>query len=114
MRLLDIFVGALIVFPWLTESIRFDTPGGGTIELADWAVPLLVVGVVAEAPRLWWRASGSLSMPISSPTRRTRSRQGTHSGASRDSAPGSRTLSLTVTTLAREALATVTAQCQPM
>jgi uncharacterized membrane protein len=56
-RLLDIFIGALIVFPWLTESIRFDTAGGGTIEVADWAVPLLVVGVVAEAPRLWWRAS---------------------------------------------------------
>ena len=39
--------------------------------------------------------------------------QGTQSGASSESGPGSSTLSLTVTDLARDARATVTAQCQP-
>ncbi len=44
---------------------------------------------------------------------RSRSLQGTHSGARRASGPGSRTVSSRVTTLAREARATVTAQRQP-
>ncbi|CAM5704168.1 hypothetical protein SVIOM342S_07141 [Streptomyces violaceorubidus] len=44
---------------------------------------------------------------------RSRSLHGTHSGASSASGPGSSTASSTVTILAREARATVTAQRQP-
>ena len=44
---------------------------------------------------------------------RSRSLQGTHSGASRESGPGSSTVSSSVTFLEREALVTVTAQRQP-
>lgn len=44
---------------------------------------------------------------------RSRSLHGTHSGASRDSGPGSSTVSSSVTSFAREARATVTAQRQP-
>ena len=44
---------------------------------------------------------------------RSRSLQGTHSGARSASEPGSSTVSSRVTFLAREALATVTAQRQP-
>lgn len=47
-----------------------------------------------------------------SPGRR-RSLHGTHSGASKASGPGSSTVSSSVTNLAREARATVTAQRQP-
>jgi len=61
--------------------------------------------------------SSSDGAGIRSPTPRspgrTRSLHGTHSGASSESGPGSSTHSSTVTTLDREALATVTAQRQP-
>jgi uncharacterized membrane protein len=56
-RLLDIFIAALIVFPWLTEWIAFETPGGAYVELSDYGVPLLVVALVVEAARQWRHAS---------------------------------------------------------
>ena len=57
-------------------------------------------------------AVGRMSPTPRSPGRR-RSRQGTHSGARMESGPGSKTLSLTVAVLARDARVSVTAQRQP-
>jgi uncharacterized membrane protein len=59
-RLFDIFIATLIVFPWLTEWVAFETAGGAYVELSDYGVPLLVVALIVEAIRRWrhvsWRA----------------------------------------------------------
>lgn len=54
MRLLDLFIAALIVFPWLTDWIVFQT-GTTQIELSDYSVPLLAAGLVVVAVRQWRR-----------------------------------------------------------
>jgi hypothetical protein len=56
-RLLDTFIATLIVFPWLTEWIAFETAGGTYVELSDYGVPLLVVALIVEAARHWRDAS---------------------------------------------------------
>jgi len=56
-RLLDTFIATLIVFPWLTEWIAFETAGGAYVELSDYGVPLLVVALIVEAARHWRHAS---------------------------------------------------------
>jgi hypothetical protein len=55
-RLLDLFIAALIVFPWITEAIQFQV-GSAYVELADYSVPLLVLGLVVYAARHWPRVS---------------------------------------------------------
>lgn len=57
MRLLDIFIATLIVFPWVTEWVSFETAGGAYIELSDYGVPLLVVALIVEAVRHWRHVS---------------------------------------------------------
>lgn len=57
MRLLDIFIAALIVFPWVTEWVKFGSPDGAYIELSDYSVPLLVAALIVEAARNWRRVS---------------------------------------------------------
>ena len=61
MRLLDIFIAALIGFPWVTEWIQFWTPEKTFyVELADFSVPVLLAALLFEAvrrfPRASWRA----------------------------------------------------------
>ena len=56
MRLLDLFIATLIVFPWLTDWVTFQF-GPGSIELSDYSVPLLAAGLVVVAVRQWPRAS---------------------------------------------------------
>ena len=61
MRLLDILVATLIVFPWVTEWIEFWTPDKSYyVELADFSLPLLLAALLYEAvrrfPRASWRA----------------------------------------------------------
>jgi len=61
-RLLDIFIATLIVFPWLTEWIWYETAEGTFIEPSDWSVPLLLVALVALVVRTRnWRAAGGLA-----------------------------------------------------
>ena len=62
MRILDVFIAALIVFPWVMEWAKFGNPEGAWIELPDYSVPLLAVALVVEAVVRWrhlsWRARG--------------------------------------------------------
>ena len=57
MRVLDVFIAALIVFPWVTEWAKFGNPDGAWVELADYSVPLLAVALVVEAVLRWRRLS---------------------------------------------------------
>jgi uncharacterized membrane protein len=59
-RLLDLFIATLIVFPWLAEGFWGETPWG-FFEPADWAVPLLAAGLVVLAVRRDWRAAAALA-----------------------------------------------------
>ena len=58
MRLLDIFIATLIVFPWLTEWMVFQS-GSAFVELSDFSLPLLAVALIVEGARRWrevpWR-----------------------------------------------------------
>ena len=60
MRVLDIFIATLVVFPWVTEWIAFDTPSGVYVELSDYGVPLLALALILEGLGQWraasWRA----------------------------------------------------------
>jgi uncharacterized membrane protein len=53
-RLLDIFIATLIVFPWVTEWGSFE---GTSMELPDYGLPLLIVALVVEAVLRWRRVS---------------------------------------------------------
>lgn len=46
MLLLDILIGTLVVFPWLTDWAWIDIPGVVFIQPSDFGVPLLVVALV--------------------------------------------------------------------
>src|SRR5688500_7100822 len=48
MRSLDILIATLIVYPWLTEGISLGI-AGHIFEPADLSLPLLVIGVIADA-----------------------------------------------------------------
>ena len=56
MLLLDVFIAALIAFPWLTGWIWLETPDGVFLEPYDWSVPLLLVALIAMVvQRRSWR-----------------------------------------------------------
>ena len=58
MRLLDLLIATLLVFPWLTEGLSVRIPGlGDPMELPDLGVPLLVAGLLVAALRTPWRQS---------------------------------------------------------
>lgn len=57
MRLLDVFIAALIVFPWVTEWAKFGSPDGAYVELSDYSLPLLAAGLVVEAVLRWRQVS---------------------------------------------------------
>jgi uncharacterized membrane protein len=69
MRLLDVMIATLLIFPVLAPARSVQLPGGDSIEVADFGVPILVVFLVAAAVRAssrvdWRRAAlavGSLS-----------------------------------------------------
>ncbi len=62
MRVLDIFIAALVAFPWATGWIAFETPGGAYFDPSDWALPLLLVALVAVVVRQrHWRGAGGLA-----------------------------------------------------
>jgi len=64
MRLLDILIGMLVLFPLLADAVWFEIPGLHSLELSDLGLPLLVVALVAAAlrrrSRLLWSAAGVL------------------------------------------------------
>src|SRR5438876_1532525 len=64
MRLLDILIGMLVLFPLLADAVWFGIPGLHSLELSDLGLPLLVVALVAAAlrrrSRLLWSAAGVL------------------------------------------------------
>jgi uncharacterized membrane protein len=60
-RVLDVFIGALIVYPWLTEWIWYESARVAFFAPADWSMPLLAAGLVVLAVRSrTWRAAGAL------------------------------------------------------
>jgi uncharacterized membrane protein len=66
-RVLDIFIGALIAFPWLTDWFSYETPGGTFVEPSDLSVPLLMAGLVAVVvhERNWYGASALAAFVLS-------------------------------------------------
>jgi uncharacterized membrane protein len=69
MRLLDILIGTLLLFPLLADAVWFDLPVLSSLELSDLGVPLLAAGLVVESVRGWprvpreqvlWTAAGAL------------------------------------------------------
>lgn len=54
MRLLDIFIATLIVFPWVTEWGSFE---GTSMELPDYGLPLLAAALIIEAGLRWRQVS---------------------------------------------------------
>jgi uncharacterized membrane protein len=46
MRLLDILIGTLVVFPVLADAVWYDLPGLDSLELSDMGVPLLIAGLL--------------------------------------------------------------------
>lgn len=56
MRLLDILIATVILFPWVTEDVALDVPGLRIADLSDLGIPLLAAAVVAEAVR-WSRTN---------------------------------------------------------
>src|SRR6267143_360877 len=58
MRLLDILIGTLVLFPLLADAVWFEIPGLHSLELSDLGLPLLVVALVAAAVRRQaWRGA---------------------------------------------------------
>jgi hypothetical protein len=51
MRLLDLLIATLVIFPLLTDWISFEIPGVHLMELSDFGVPLLVASLVVAAVR---------------------------------------------------------------
>jgi hypothetical protein len=61
-RVLDVFIGALVVFPWLTEWIWYESDDGAFFDPSDWGVPLLAAGLIALIVRNRnWRAAALLA-----------------------------------------------------
>jgi len=75
MRLLDILIGTLVLFPLLADAVWFEIPGFQSVELSDLGLPLLAAALIVEAARRWpwelsflaragmkvlWRAAGVL------------------------------------------------------
>ena len=62
MRVLDLFIGTLVVFPWLTGWIWLDMPNGGVFEPYDWAAPLLLAALIAiVVQRRHWKGALALA-----------------------------------------------------
>lgn len=62
MLLLDIFIATLIVFPWLTEWIWYETADGAFFEASDWSLPLLAAALIVLVVRnRSWRGAGTLA-----------------------------------------------------
>ncbi len=55
MRLLDILIGTLVLFPLLADAVWFEIPGFDSLQLSDLGIPLLAVALVALAVRRWPR-----------------------------------------------------------
>ena len=55
MRLLDILIATLVVYPWMTEGLAVEI-GGHFLGLADLGIPFLVIALVADAVHRWPRA----------------------------------------------------------
>jgi predicted membrane protein DUF2079 len=61
-RLFDIFIATLIVFPAATEWIWVEMPGGEFVEPSDWGVPLLAAALIVLVVRKRsWRAAAALA-----------------------------------------------------
>ena len=62
MRVLDVFIAALLVFPWLTGWIWYQGEGGWIFEPYDWSVPLLLAALIVMVVRgRHWRWAGALA-----------------------------------------------------
>ena len=62
MRVLDVFIAALLVFPWLTGWIWYQGEGGWIFEPYDWSVPLLLAALIVMVVRgRHWRWGGALA-----------------------------------------------------
>ena len=55
MLLLDLLIGTLVVFPWLTDWAWIEIPGNDRVQLSDFGLPLLVAALVVLAIRHWRR-----------------------------------------------------------
>ncbi|MGA7984171.1 MAG: DUF2079 domain-containing protein [Burkholderiales bacterium] len=55
MLLLDILIGTLVVYPWLTDWAWIEIPGYDRVQLSDFGLPLLVAALVVLALRHWRR-----------------------------------------------------------
>jgi uncharacterized membrane protein len=62
MRLLDILIATLVVFPWLTEGLGIEVPGLHFAELSDLALPLLAASLVVLGVRRWPREAVTTSI----------------------------------------------------
>src|SRR5437773_5959762 len=69
MRLLDILIGTLVLFPLLADAVWFAIPGLRSLEVSDLGLPLLAAALIVEVARHWprwhwmkilWRAAGVL------------------------------------------------------
>jgi uncharacterized membrane protein len=61
-RLVDILIATLVLFPCLTEGIWLEIPGAGSVELSDLGLPLLIAALVVLAVReRLWRAVAALA-----------------------------------------------------
>ena len=55
MLLLDILIGTLVIFPWLTDWVWITVPGHGEVQLSDFGLPFLVAALVILAVGRWRR-----------------------------------------------------------
>jgi uncharacterized membrane protein len=62
MILVDILIGTLVLFPFLTAGISFELPGSYFIDLSDFGIPLLLIALVAAAVRGLSRAPSGKSL----------------------------------------------------
>lgn len=61
MRVLDVFIATLVVFPWLTEPFWYESAEGAFIEPSDWGVPLLGASLIVLVVRnRSWRGAAAL------------------------------------------------------
>ncbi len=62
MRVLDIFIATLVAFPWLTGWMWFETAAGSFYDPSDWALPLLLAGLLFMVVRhRHWRGAAALA-----------------------------------------------------
>src|SRR6267143_1379665 len=55
MRLLDILIGTLVLFPLLADAVWFEIPGFHSLALSDLGIPLLAAALIVVALRRWSR-----------------------------------------------------------